>query len=310
LDWTGRVCARRVSKSGGRVIVNGGNCRWSDINWVHYVHAAYRPERAGRSITQDLRTRAWRAHALQGEGHNLRNARLIIANSEVTKRDILKCYDVDPKRIHTVHVTIDPQEFQPCSEEVRRERRAELGWEDSRPVMLFVGAMGDERKGFDTLFAAWKKLALRRDWDAQLVVVGAGGEIPFWQDRVEEAGLAEMVSFLGFRPDVQGIVSACDGLISPSKYEPFGLNVLEALCSGVPAIVGRLAGVAEVYPQSLERLLLADPGKPDLIVEALLVWRSNLDELRRLAVDAAAKLRSYSLENMATNIVRIIEGSV
>ena len=33
--------ARLVGAKGARVVVNGGNCRWGDVNWVHYVHAAW-----------------------------------------------------------------------------------------------------------------------------------------------------------------------------------------------------------------------------------------------------------------------------
>src|SRR4051812_46729055 len=38
--------ARRLAGLGGRVVVNGGNCAWGDVNWVHYVHAAWRPRPA------------------------------------------------------------------------------------------------------------------------------------------------------------------------------------------------------------------------------------------------------------------------
>src|SRR5450432_2502192 len=44
LDRIGRQAASKSLATGGRVIVNGGNCQASDVNWVHYVHAAYEPE--------------------------------------------------------------------------------------------------------------------------------------------------------------------------------------------------------------------------------------------------------------------------
>src|SRR5215213_7009279 len=46
LDRIGRRWASKVVDRRGCVIVNGGNCRWGDVNWVHYVHAAYCPPRA------------------------------------------------------------------------------------------------------------------------------------------------------------------------------------------------------------------------------------------------------------------------
>ena len=47
LDRIGRHWAAWIRARGGRVIVNGGNCNWNDVNWVHYVHAVYRPSVTG-----------------------------------------------------------------------------------------------------------------------------------------------------------------------------------------------------------------------------------------------------------------------
>jgi len=48
LARAGRRVAREVAaEADGRVIVNGGNCAWGDVNWVHYVHAAWTPRPAG-----------------------------------------------------------------------------------------------------------------------------------------------------------------------------------------------------------------------------------------------------------------------
>src|SRR5579864_1200366 len=47
LARSGRRWARRLAPAGARVVVNGGNCVWGDINWVHYVHAAWPPRPCG-----------------------------------------------------------------------------------------------------------------------------------------------------------------------------------------------------------------------------------------------------------------------
>ncbi len=41
LNRTGRIWAKPLALEGARVLVNGCNCQWPDVNWVHYVHAAY-----------------------------------------------------------------------------------------------------------------------------------------------------------------------------------------------------------------------------------------------------------------------------
>ena len=58
----GRRQALRLASRGARVVVNGGNCRWDDVNWVHYVHAAWQPPRDG-SYGRRLKTWAERLSA-------------------------------------------------------------------------------------------------------------------------------------------------------------------------------------------------------------------------------------------------------
>src|SRR5688572_23077842 len=57
LDLQGRRAVRNVKKRGGIAVVNGGNCLAGPVNWVHYVHAAYRPARTGggRAVVRSLR---------------------------------------------------------------------------------------------------------------------------------------------------------------------------------------------------------------------------------------------------------------
>ncbi|MGA6972679.1 MAG: hypothetical protein WBY93_13675, partial [Candidatus Binatus sp.] len=61
LDRVGRRWASKVTGRAGRVIVNGGNCRWGDINWVHYVHAAFESAASG-SLARRIRLKA--SHAM------------------------------------------------------------------------------------------------------------------------------------------------------------------------------------------------------------------------------------------------------
>src|SRR5262249_47393800 len=79
LDQAGRRWARRLAGQRARVVVNGGNCRWADINWVHYVHAAHRPHIPG-SAYHRLRAKMTHVYARVTERVTLRCARLIICN--------------------------------------------------------------------------------------------------------------------------------------------------------------------------------------------------------------------------------------
>jgi len=276
LDLAGQRLACRLSAQNSRVVVNGGNCQVHDVNWVHYVHAAYRPlDQTSRPLRR-VKGIVARALSLSRERSALGSAQLVLVNSARTRQHLVEHLGVEAARIHVVYYGIDPQRFYPPSAEDRARSRAKLGFGERRQV-AFVGALGDRRKGFDTLYAAWRGLCRQADWDCDMLVVGRGAELTLWQDRAKSEGLAQRVQFLGFRSDVPEILSACDALVAPTRYEAFGLGVQEALCTGLPALVSAEAGVAELYPEALQDLLVRDPeseselraassrpGRPDL----------------------------------------------
>jgi glycosyltransferase involved in cell wall biosynthesis len=234
---------------------------------------------------------------------------LVIVNSEVTKTDVVERVGVAPERIRTVYYGTDQNHFRPATADDREAARKQLGWSAEVPVVVFIGALGDCRKGFDTLFKAWQHLCARETWDALLAVVGTGAEQPVWQQRAEEAGLPDRIRFLGFRRDVPRILAASDALVAPTRYEAYGLGVQEALCRGLPAFVSRSAGVAERYPPYLDDLLLDDPNDADGLADRLLHWRQCLEKYRTATADFADQLRAYTWDDMAERIVNLVEGA-
>ena len=308
LDRTGRHWAARVAGQGGRVVVNGGNCRWGDVNWVHYVHAAWSPAPTGSAAR---RVKAWlsRRASLAAERAALKEARVVIANSNRTARLVIERLDVPAERVHTLYYGIDPEQFRPPSDADRAEARARLGWTDDRPAVAVVGALGDTRKGFDTLFSAWTRLARDSGWDARLVVVGAGAALDGWRRAAHDAHLNGSIAFLGFRGDVPELLRACDALVSPTRYEAYGLNVHEALCTGLPALVSQSAGVAERYPESLAGLLLPDPDDANDLADRLRRWRDHARAIRAELMSFSDRLRAESWDDMAARFVAIVESS-
>jgi glycosyltransferase involved in cell wall biosynthesis len=305
LDRVGQRVARKSLAEGGRVIVNGGNCQVGDVNWVHYVHAAYKPASHGSILRRGKAELAHRLN-LRQERSALRAARLIVANSNRTRRDLMEHLGVDESRIRTVYYGIDTERFLPPTEERRRRLREAFGWPD-RPQMAFVGALGDRRKGFDTLFTAWSSLCRNPDWDCDLVVVGHGAELGVWRARAEDVGIVERIRFLGFRKDVPDILAACDALVAPTRYEAFGLGVQEALCTGIPALVSAEAGVAERYPSQLAELLLHEPARADALEASLKNWRKHHERLRDATRAFAASLRQRSWRTMAQEIHSLLD---
>lgn len=294
--------AQRVNKSLGQsttntrpyLVVNGGNCRAEQtrLNWVHYVHAAYDPSvftgyRPG--FARRLKMQLAHRDFLRQERIAFQQSDLFIANSRLTASHLMKFYGVNPNRIHVVYYGTDRSRFHPITNVERYQARESLGLcrYDERPIAVFVGALGDSRKGFDLLFEAWTVFSRESGDSARLLVVGSGASLPYYRSQARRLNLSGSMEFLGFRADVPRILAAADLLISPVRYEAYGLNVHEALCRGLPVLVSRNAGISEriidFSEEAADRLCITDPLNTVELAQRLSVWRSAPNSNLRLA---------------------------
>ncbi len=306
LASTGRRLWQQLHADGVRAVVNGGNCPVAAANWVHYLHAAYEPAvssslvRRAKGALADRRDRT-------AEREALGRATVVICNSRRTQADVVDRIGVPPDRTRVVYYGSDPVACAPATAGERAAARQALGVSLDRPLVGFVGALGDRRKAFDSVFAAWADRCADRTWDADLIVVGAGAELPAWRDRAAAAGLDGRLRFLGFREDVPLVIAALDALIHPARYEAYGLSVHEAISRGVPAIVSRSAGIAELYPGTLADLLVDDPDDVREIAERLGTWRSSLERWREQCAPLSSRLRARTWSMMAAEIVDVVD---
>lgn len=289
-----------------RVIVNGGNCPWADVNWVHYVHAAYRADNRSSARSQ-LKQQLNHQIARRTEKIALQKAKLVISNSIVTQNHLIDLLQIDPSKVKTIYLGTDPTIFYPVTDTEKATLRAEYAWDLDLPIIVFIGALGDRRKGFDTLFSAWQQLCQDQNWTARLVAIGVGDELPLWQQRTQTAGLTDRIQFLGFRRDVPSILRSADCLVAPTRYEAYGLGVHEALCCGLPAITSATAGVAERYSPELQDLLLPDANDVADLVSRLYRWQQQQEYYRQQAIALSESLRRYTWDDMARDIVKAIE---
>jgi glycosyltransferase involved in cell wall biosynthesis len=309
LDFVGRRTARRVQRRwpDARVLVNGDSCLWPGINWVHYVHAAWDegpPEgpvwfRAKQTLNRWLVRRSEQAAARIG--------RLFVTNSDRTSRDLIERLGVDSRRVHTIYLGAE-SDWGLVTPVERSAARKSFGISEDRFAAVFIGSIGhDRRKGFDVLLEAWRRLCADPQWDVDLLVAGSGSALGTCREHVSQWRLDHRVRILGFCDRVMALLAAADLLVSPVRYEAYGLNVQEAICRGIPAIVSAGAGVAERYGSEYAPLLLPDPEDVDSLVERLKQWRANMAEWRSRFEQFGAELRGYSWQEMARRIVAMAE---
>jgi glycosyltransferase involved in cell wall biosynthesis len=306
LAQAGRDLWRRLAPRGVRTLVNGGNCRVGAATWVHYLHAAYAPNTAGSVVRRSKASLVYRRD-LAAERSALLQAPIVICNSRRTRDDVIERIGVAESRAHVVYYGSDRARFSPATSARRAAAKHALGSFAGRPLVGFVGALGDRRKAFDSVFGAWSVLCSRPGWDANLVVAGAGAELPEWQRRAWAGGLGDRMQFVGYRHDMPDVFAALDVLVHPARYEAYGLSVHEAICCGVPAMVSAKSGVAELYPAELSDLLILDPDDEGELVERLSAWRPQAEAVRSRLLPFSATLRARTWDAMAADIAALVE---
>lgn len=305
LDAKGRrVAAQVVSECPtARVVVNGGNCQWPDINWVHSLHACWPVRDEGAPLWMRAKNRITKALAKRAERRALHRARLIVANSKKTAADVGRALKVTENNIRVVPLGVDPQVSQPRTPLERHSARARLGFDATALVVLFVGALGSDcNKGLDTLLAAWAQLCRAPDFPGVLLVAGEGaGDI--WHRRAETLGLQRRVRWLGRCDNIAELQAAADLAVCPSRYEAFGLFAFESLCRGLPVLVSASSGVVEHYPPALSALLLEQPEDSAALALRILHCARELAGYERAVSELGARLSLFTWARMGEAFV-------
>jgi UDP-glucose:(heptosyl)LPS alpha-1,3-glucosyltransferase len=169
--------------------------------------------------------------------------RAVVCNSAMVRGEIRQRFGVAEDKLHVIHNGVDLAYFHPRHRAaLRAAARSELGVGDRETLFLFVGS-GFWRKGLDAAIGA---LAASGERSYRLVVAGRDGDAARYAAQAEAAGVATRVQLLGGRTDVRPLYAAADCFILPTRYDPFPNTALEALAMGLPAIVGRRCGAAEI----------------------------------------------------------------
>jgi len=197
------------------------------LDVYHFSDWWYAPQRGGLRSTMihDLvplhhpewvHARTLRMHAAKYE-HASKTADVVIVNSQFTADDVVRTLGIPPARVHVAYPGIDPA-FVPFGE------RRELG----RPYLLTVATL-EPRKNLETLVEAY---GLVTDLDVALVVVGAAG----WgeQPALERDGIIR----LGYTPpgELAALYRGAAAVVYPSRYEGFGMPIVEAMACGAPVV--------------------------------------------------------------------------
>ena len=187
-----------------------------------------------------------------------READVIIAVSDHTRRDIethLLGGDAPSGRIRVIHEGVRPV-YAPAARPAR-----------DHVEFLFVGRR-DPYKNLPMLIEALDAVR-QQDLPVRLRIVG--GDDPRYPEARETAdrlGLNEYITWSGYVSEAELIAAyqQTDVFVLPSRYEGFGLPVLEAMACGTPVICSNTSSLPEVAGDAA---VLIDPAQPNSLVDAM-----------------------------------------
>jgi UDP-glucose:(heptosyl)LPS alpha-1,3-glucosyltransferase len=234
----------------------------------------------------------------------------VIAVSQETKLDILAHYRLERARVCVIYPGVDSERLTPeKAPYYRADVRKELGLADYDQVVIFVGT-DFERKGLRYAIEAIAILHRddRRRVTPRLLVLGAGDSRPY-RRQAEQSGIAARVHFLGLRTQVERYYAAADMCLLPSLSDPFGMVALEAMACGLPVIVSRRQGVAELLKDGYNAYLLENPRDSTRIAE--LIAQLDDDRLREeMGRRARETAQACSWDAMTDRILALYAESV
>jgi len=196
--------------------------------------------------------------------------RRFISVSNLAQEKFLQAYHIDTESTRVIHPGIDAGKFRSLDRELcRREIRSLWGIGQADFVILFV-SMNFDIKGLDTLMAAVAKTKLScPEEKIKLLIVGKGEEKEY-RRMAKSLGIGDDVIFAGVhREKLEPIYMASDVFSILSKFDTFGITVLEAMAASLPVVVSGNVGAKDIVKQGINGFVVEERTDIDAISEKI-----------------------------------------
>jgi UDP-glucose:(heptosyl)LPS alpha-1,3-glucosyltransferase len=232
-----------------------------------------------------------------------KRCRRFIPVSRLAEETFQQVYHVDAEKVQVVHPGIDAERFQSLDRELyRREIRNLWGIGQTDIVILFV-SMNFAIKGLDTLMAAVARTKL--NWSQgkiKLLIVGKGEERKY-RLLARSLGIGDDIIFAGVQKEkLERTYMASDMFSILSKFDTFGIAVLEAMAASLPVIVSDNVGAKDLILNGANGFVIDDVADIDSASERI---GTLLNKEIRVRMGAAA--HETALNNTWESVARKYE---
>ncbi len=225
-------------------------------------------------------------------------SRVVIADSESTRQDVVDHYDVPLAKLRVIYPGYDPDAFfldtVPPASTLTQD-----------PYFLYVGNVLPHKNLLRVLDAL---AVVRRRRPCRLIIRGEGREpyVNILRERIKTLGLGEAVTLLTYLDEhaLRGLYTGAVCLVFPSLGEGFGLPILEAMACGTPVVTANISSLPEVAGDAA---LLVDPYDSINLADAMYRMLADGDLRRELRRRGLERVSAFGWRRCANEMSKLLD---
>ncbi len=222
----------------------------------------------------------------------------IITVSDELKRSLVDIEGIPDSKVITIHNGIDLDEWKDVV--IDKDFRKKKGVSDDA---LLIGTVGRfvPFKAQDVLIDATQSL-VKEHPNLRVIIAGKGPLEQELKSQVNELGLTNIIIFPGYVDDIKSMIKALDIFILPSRKEPFGIVLLEAMAAETPIVGVAAGGVPEII-EDRRNGLLAPPDSYKDLADRIRELAKDPDLGKQMAKQALQDLQTkFSIKQMVRQV--------
>lgn len=223
-----------------------------------------------------------------------RNTKLI-AVGEMVKKNLVEYYELPSDQVTVIYNAIKPFDGKISPIPLLTEYR-----ENGYKIIGNVGRLS-EQKGMEYFINAVPGV-IEKFPKTKFVIVGDGEDKDKLVNMVKEKNMDEYITFLGYRSDIQNVMSQMDFIVLSSLWEGLPLTPIEAFSVGKTVVATAVDGTPEIVQNGINGILIK-PKDIKEMVSNICYLLHNIDVIDRFQVSAKERYKEFSFEKLRMNYV-------
>ena len=200
------------------------------------------------------------------------------------------------KNIQRIHgVGVNGEKFRPADEETKHQIRKEYGFDADAKVCLCTGELNANKN--QQMFISALPQVVKENPSFRLMLAGVGDKEDELRALAKNLGVEQNVMFLGFRTDIDNLITASDFVCAGSYREGLPVNIIEGMISAKPAVVSHNRGHNELVADGVSGFFV-DFGDTDGVATAFNKLCSDSVLCEKMGKAAYERSEKYSCKSV------------